>query len=292
MDRNLCLLESYAASTTRGIVLPELPEVETVVRGLRAALKGTTLCHAQVHHPAVVDSDIDSFVKTTSQALVIDVRRRGKWILIDLADGVSILAHLRMTGQFLIVPCTTPLKKHDHVEWRIEPTQVSLRYNDVRRFGRMRIVVTEDLEAYLTQKGWGPEPFDVDAREFADRLGKGSRSIKSALLDQSVVAGLGNIYADEILFAARIDPRTPTRRIGLKRSARVHEAMIETLRRAIDAKGTSLRNYVSVEGTSGSFSHSLQVFRRQGSPCPRCGHTIRRVRLSGRSTHYCARCQR
>lgn len=272
--------------------MPELPEVETVVRGLRTALKGKTLRHARVHHPGVVDSDVESFVKATSQALVIDVRRRGKWIVIDLADEVSILAHLRMTGRFLIVPGTTPLEKHDHVEWRIEPTQVSLRYNDVRRFGRMRIVVTGDLEEYLTQKGWGPEPFDVDTREFADRLGRGSRSIKAALLDQSVVSGIGNIYADEILFAARIDPRTPTRRIGPKRVARVHESMIETLRRAIDAKGTSLQNYVSVDGTKGSFGHSLQVFRRQGSPCPRCGHTIRRVRLSGRSTHFCARCQR
>lgn len=272
--------------------MPELPEVETVVRGLRTALKGNRLRHARVHHPDVIDSDVESFIQATSQALVIDVRRRGKWIVIDLCDKVSILAHLRMTGRFLIVPRTTPLEKHDHVEWLVEPARVRLRYNDVRRFGRMRIVVTAKLEEYLKQRGWGPEPFDVDAPEFAERLGRGSRSIKSALLDQSVVSGLGNIYADEILFAARIDPRTPTRRIGPKRLARIHLAMIETLRRAIDARGTSLQNYVSVDGSEGSFGNSLQVFRRQGQRCCRCGHTIRRVRLAGRSTHYCARCQR
>jgi formamidopyrimidine-DNA glycosylase len=271
--------------------VPELPEVETVVRALRARLAGRTLRRPQVWQPVVVESDLEEFLRVTHRARVAAVRRRGKWILVDLNRHHTMLAHLRMTGRFRFVAPSAPREKHDHLEWNLSGPRECLRYHDMRRFGRFRIVRRADVESHLTALGWGPEPFAVAPAEFAARLGRSRRPIKSALLDQSVVAGLGNIYADEILFAARIHPRTPTAAIGPKRAGRMHRVMIDVLQRAIAARGTSLANYVSVDGTPGGFRRQLQVFRRHGEPCPRCGRTIRRIRIAGRSTHYCSLCQ-
>jgi formamidopyrimidine-DNA glycosylase len=272
--------------------VPELPEVETVVRALHTRLAGRTLSRPQIWQPAVVESELDEFNRVTTRARVEAVRRRGKWILFDLADGHTMLAHLRMTGKFRFVATSAAREKHDHLEWQVSAPRECLRYHDVRRFGRFRIVKQTEVEAHLAALGWGPEPFDVAPAEFARRIGKSKRPIKAALLDQSVVAGLGNIYADEILFAAGIHPRTPTASIGPKRAGRMHRVMIDVLKRAIAARGTSLVNYVTVDGTPGEYRQELQVFRRQGEPCPRCGRAIRRIRIAGRSTHYCSLCQR
>ncbi len=272
--------------------MPELPEVETVVRALHARLAGRTLRRPQVWQPVVVESDLTEFLRVTDGARVEAVRRRGKWILVDVKHDLTMLAHLRMTGRFRFVAASSPREKHDHLEWQLSSPRGCLRYHDMRRFGRFRIVSRAEVESHLTALGWGPEPFDLAPAEFAARLGKSKRPIKAALLDQSVVAGLGNIYADEILYGAGIHPRTPTARIGPRRAGRMHRVMIDVLRRAIVARGVSLTNYVSVDGAPGASRQELQVFRRQGEPCPRCGRTIRRIRISGRSTHYCSLCQR
>lgn len=272
--------------------MPELPEVETVVRALRRHIQGRRLSRLRIWQPAVIESNLVSFRRTAANTIVNAIRRRGKWIIIDLEQGAAILAHLRMTGRFRVVAAGTARDRHDHLEWWLEGGGQRLRFNDPRRFGRLRIIDSRDLEGYLSRRGWGPEPFAVAPEEFHRRLGRGKRSIKAALLDQHVVAGMGNIYADEALFAARLDPRTPTARIGPARARRLHRAMLETLTRAIAMEGTTVATYVSPEGRPGRFVSQLQVFRRTGEPCPRCGRAIRRVRLAGRSTHFCTRCQR
>ena len=272
--------------------MPELPEVETVVRGLRKALTGRRLARLSLWQPVVVESDAAAFRKNTRNVDVRALRRRGKWILLDLANRHTVLAHLRMTGKFSVVEATTPRERHDHLQWTLDDGTFVLRFNDQRRFGRFRLVPTFDVESFLQSRGWGPEPFDISRAEFALRLGRSRRSMKAALLDQRVVAGLGNIYADEILFAAGIHPATPTIRVGPARRERVYTAMQDILTRAIAACGTSLQNFVAVDQRPGSFRQELCVFRRDGKPCPTCGATVSHTRLVGRSTHYCPRCQR
>jgi formamidopyrimidine-DNA glycosylase len=272
--------------------MPELPEVETVVRALHRQLAGRRLTHPHVWKPEIIESGRRQFLNATANVKVERVRRRGKWILIDLATGQTILAHLRMTGRFAIVDNGAPREKHDHLEWTLDDGRQRLRFNDLRRFGRFRIVATPEVEDYLQSRGWGPEPLEIDTASFHQRLGRGKRSVKAALLDQSVVAGLGNIYVDEILFAAGIDPRSSAGKIGPARALRIHTTMINILVDAIRACGTSLRNYASIDGTLGEYKEQLRVFRKDGSPCPKCGRAIRRIKLAGRSTHFCARCQR
>lgn len=272
--------------------MPELPEVETVVRGLRERIAGRRLSHLHIWQPLIIEGELDEFKRRGNRVAVNTVRRRGKWILIDLDNHHTIMAHLRMTGRFTIATDHTPRAKHDHLEWRLDRGPERLRFNDVRRFGRFRVLRSTGVDAHLTDRGWGPEPLEISPATFAGRLGRGKRSIKAALLDQSVVAGIGNIYADEILFAAAIDPRTPTLRIGPTRAARIHTAMQEILQQAIDARGTTMRNYVGVDGRSGGFRQLLKVFNREDEACPICQRPIRRIRLVGRSTHFCSHCQR
>jgi formamidopyrimidine-DNA glycosylase len=274
------------------ITMPELPEVETVVRALRRHIQGRKLRRLRIWQPAVIESDLRQFRRAAANTTVHAIRRRGKWIVLDLEQGHAVLAHLRMTGRFRIVQSGTTRDRHDHLEWWLDGGGQRLRFNDPRRFGRMQLIASRDVEPYLRHRGWGPEPFAIAPAEFYQRLGRGQRSIKAALLDQRVVAGLGNIYADESLFAAGLDPRTPTARIGPMRARRLHQVMLKILTRAIAMEGTTLATYVSPDSQPGRFMTQLQVFRRTGEPCPRCGRAIRRVRLAGRSTHFCSRCQR
>jgi formamidopyrimidine-DNA glycosylase len=272
--------------------MPELPEVETVVRALEGRLAGGSLTALEILHPQVLESSAREFRRLTVGVRVEAVRRRGKWIRLELANGQTVLVHLRMTGRLTIVDRRIPRERHDHLEWRLDDGNECLRFNDPRRFGRFRLVPTAEVEAYLSARGFGPEPLAVDPAEFHRRLGRGRRSIKAALLDQSVVAGLGNIYADETLFRARIDPRLITARLGPVRARRIHAAMREVLVEAIAARGTSLRNYRAPDGQSGRFQFQLAVFRRTGVPCPGCGSLVRRIKLAGRSTHFCPSCQK
>lgn len=272
--------------------MPELPEVETVVRALRARLVGRMLGRLTVWQVRVLETEEARFRQKTVGAFVSSVRRRGKWILLDLDNDRTILAHLRMTGRLTVLDRPAPRERHDHLEWLLDSGPGSLRFNDQRRFGRFLLLPTADIEPYLAERGFGPEPLEVDAAEFHRRLGRGMRSIKAALLDQSVVAGIGNIYADETLYRAKIDPRVPTARLGPVRRERIYAAMKAVLTRAIAARGTSLRNYQTPDGSRGGFQSELMVFRRTGAPCPACGHPVRRIRLAGRSTHFCPQCQR
>jgi formamidopyrimidine-DNA glycosylase len=217
------------------------------------------------------------------------VRRRGKWILIDLDRGLLVV-HLGMTGRLTAGPADRPAEDHTHFVADLDDgTQV--RFRDVRRFGSISYYADPaEFDALLADR-LGPEPFDVPRTAFRRALAATARPLKAVLLDQRVVAGVGNIYADESLFEARLPPALLGRSTTPAEADRLRKAVARVLARAIDCRGSTIRDYVGGSGRTGSYQHEFRVYGRTGRPCPRCQTPIVRTRLAGRSTHYCPACQ-
>ncbi|MBB1491713.1 bifunctional DNA-formamidopyrimidine glycosylase/DNA-(apurinic or apyrimidinic site) lyase [Paracoccus sp. MC1854] len=280
--------------------MPELPEVETVRRGLAPHLVGRRIVRVDQRRPDLRWPMPPDLVQVLTGALVTDLRRRSKYILADLDRDASLLLHLGMSGRIRIEGEAlgrfhhdpSILTRHDHLVLTTEDgTTITL--NDARRFGAVDLV-REGSHRLLA--ALGPEPFDEDftpARLMSALAGK-KAPIKAALLDQRIVAGLGNIYVCEALFRAGIHPTRASGRIGPERIARLHVAIREVLLLAIEAGGSSLRDHRQTSGELGYFQHSFRVYGREGQPCLRdgCGGTVRRIVQSGRSTWYCPDCQR
>ena len=274
--------------------MPELPEVETVVRDLRAhGLEQAVIRTVEVRWPRTVGGSPDRFVRALCGQTIARLSRRAKYIVADLASGPRLLIHLRMTGKLRFADADERPGKHDHVVISLADGR-RLIFNDTRKFGRM--LLAEAGSDPLA--GLGPEPLD-DA--FTDsllrqRLHGKSRMIKPLLLDQSTVAGLGNIYVDEALWQARIHPARRAGTLAPAEIRRLHAAIREVLQRAVDNCGTSLgngeSNFYSVAGRRGRNADALKVFRRDGQPCPRCGSTLARTVVAQRGTHFCPKCQR
>ena len=283
--------------------MPELPEVETVRRGLLPVLEGAVIAKAQVNRPDLRWPLPDRMAERLTGQTVLTLRRRSKYILADLSGGETLIIHLGMSGRILIsgaqiggffyehpVPA-----KHDHI---VLDTSAGARitYNDARRFGAMDLVATKDADRHKLLAGIGPEPLGNSFDEsylIAQFSGKNT-PVKAALLDQRVVAGLGNIYVCEALFRAGISPLRKAGRIGEARVAGLVPIIRDLLRDAIEAGGSSLRDYRQADGELGYFQHSFHVYGREDEPCRRegCGGTVRRKVQSGRSSFYCPTCQR
>ncbi len=283
--------------------MPELPEVETVVRGLQKTVVGKTI--ALVHYsaaPAKMITVSNSFNGQDFSTLlrgkqIHSVKRRGKNILISLSGTMTLWVHLKMTGHFFYYNRSTPLDKHDLVliEFQapgnsIEPFH--LRFNDYRRFGRLRLFRDDELWQQEGLQQLGTEPLEITAEDFVALFRQRQRMIKPALLDQTVIAGLGNIYADESLYAARIHPRKITSRISKKKLIELHGHIQRLLKKAIRLMGTSVDSYTGINGETGKFQKYLLAYHREGESCQRCGATIIREKIGSRSAHYCPRCQR
>ncbi|MCD6289213.1 MAG: bifunctional DNA-formamidopyrimidine glycosylase/DNA-(apurinic or apyrimidinic site) lyase [Anaerolineae bacterium] len=270
--------------------MPELPEVETVARELRPHLIGRQITKATVYWPrSIACPSAEEFSKLVCGRRILNVARRGKYLLFPLADGWTLLIHLRMTGNLHVQPTEHPLNRHTRVILSLDDGY-TLRFTDQRKFGRLWL--TQTPEAIVGKLG--PEPLDPSftARDLATRLWGRRAPIKAVLLDQRCIAGLGNIYADEVLFAAGIDPRRPANSLTDTEVHRLHAAIRTILAEAIRAKGSTLRDYRPPTTGSGQFQAHLQVFRREGKPCPICGTPVQRVRLAQRSTFFCPHCQR
>ena len=274
--------------------MPELPEVETVVRGLRAeGLEGARIVNVEVRCPQIAAGAPGALRRAATGRRVDRVARRGKYIVIVLDNAQRVLIHLRMTGKLRFGDARTPLGPHDHVSFALDDGR-RLIYNDTRRFGRIRSCGAgpDPLSAL------GPEPLDSGFTPscLARRLAGRRRRIKPLLLDQAVVAGLGNIYVDEALWAARIHPETPADALGPQALGRLHRAIRQVLKKGVDNQGTTLgsglTNFYSVAGRRGRNADRLKVFRRDGLPCPRCGATLVRAVVAQRGTHFCPTCQR
>ncbi len=272
--------------------MPELPEVETVRRGLEPAMTGHVIADAQVNRPDLRWPLPDRMAERLTGQRVLRLRRRSKYILCDLDGGESLLIHLGMTGRMLISGAVVgeffhpaPLK-HDHVVLTMD-TGTRITFNDARRFGAMDLLATDGTHPLLA--GLGPEPLGntFDESYLATRL-RGRSPIKVALLDQRIVAGLGNIYVCEALFRARIDPRTPA---GAVDAAPLVPIIRDVLTEAIAAGGSSLKDYRQTGGELGYFQHNFRVYGREGQPCTVCGTPIGRIVQGGRSTFFCPTCQ-
>ena len=290
--------------------MPELPEVETVRLGLERQTRAFCIARVQVLRPRAIaaPSDPGLFALALQGCAIRRWRRRGKYLLADLSDphggdaGVWGV-HLRMTGQFLWLPAaasgSSPAPQPEipiHTRVRFWGSDgAELRFIDTRSFGQMWFVPAgQAVESVITGlQALGPEPFDraFSAGYLRDRLRGSRRPIKSALLDQRLVAGVGNIYADEGLFSAGIAPQTPSGRLGLPALERLRAALVEVLEASIGAGGTTFSDFRDLTGTNGNYGGQAWVYRRAGQPCRRCGATIERQRLSGRSSHWCPDCQ-
>ncbi|MDB6181020.1 bifunctional DNA-formamidopyrimidine glycosylase/DNA-(apurinic or apyrimidinic site) lyase [Paracoccus fistulariae] len=281
--------------------MPELPEVETVRRGLQPHLEGQRIARADARRPDLRWPLPVDLVQVLTGATVTALRRRSKYLLADLDRGGILLMHLGMSGRMLIEGAATAdyhrdpaiLPRHDHVVLTTE-AGTTITFNDARRFGMVDLIregAEHPLLAHL-----GPEPFDAvfDTAYLSAAFRNRRSPVKQALLDQKIVAGLGNIYVSEALYRARIDPRRAAGRISAKRLELLIAQIRAVLTDAIAAGGSSLRDHRQATGELGYFQHSFRVYDREGQPCqsPECGGTVRRVVQSGRSSFYCPVCQR
>lgn len=262
--------------------MPELPEVETVVRSLRPALVGRRILNAEFGQLRV----LRGLPLDTAQALagqrVKSIDRHGKFIIIRLERGYLVV-HLGMTGKLLVNAERT---KWTHATFTLDRGVMS--YDDPRQFGRIEY----GLELPARVSALGPEPLEVPFEEFARRLKERRSPIKAVLLNQAVVRGVGNIYADEALFRAGIHPNRVAASLRKDRAEKLYHAMREVLSEAIESRGSSVSNYVDADGRKGSFQQSHRVYQRTGEPCVNCGGKIKRIVLAQRGTHFCPKCQK
>jgi formamidopyrimidine-DNA glycosylase len=275
--------------------VPELPEVETVRQDLQRLTLGPRILAVEVLLARTIAYPAgEMFGRSLIGTRFTQWQRRGKYLLGSLDSRAVLGVHLRMTGQLLWVQGSTPLSAHTRVRLAFEEGW-DLRFVDQRTFGQMWLVPAGvELEAVIpTLQTLGPEPFSPAFSEayFQAALQKSRRLIKTALLDQSLVAGVGNIYADEALFLSDIHPLTPAVQLSDVAKARLREALIEVLRAGLEQRGTTLRDYRDLRGLNGNYQGQAWVYGREGDPCRVCGHPIRRIKLAGRSAHFCPHCQ-
>jgi formamidopyrimidine-DNA glycosylase len=274
--------------------MPELPEVETIVAGLRPHLVGRTIERAELAFPTIVrHPEPEEFLDAITGLPIESVTRRGKYIQLHLSGDVLLVVHLGMTGQLRLVDESTPIAKHTHAVFFLDDAH-HLRYRDPRRFGRLLLGTENELIDARKMPRLGPEPIDPDfaAEELYRRLRKRNAPLKAVLLDQKAIAGVGNIYADESLHRARLRPDRIAASVGRTSARRLHEAMRESLLVAIANRGSSVDTYRDAWGELGGQQERLLVYGRAGEPCFTCGRPLRSVRIAGRTTVFCTRCQR
>jgi len=275
--------------------MPELPEVEHVVRGLRRAVLGQRILAVDVNLPRLLSGVSSRTFKRKLRGARIDaINRRGKYILVELDSLDVLLVHLRMTGKFLCVGSEQELPPYPHVVFYLDDDR-RLVFSDMRQFGRMRLLAMKKLPTLPQIEALAPEPFtdDFSFEYFWQTLSKSRRSLKQLLLDQTRILGLGNIYASEALFLARISPLKASDKLSKARALNLHQAIRDILQEAIDAGSTLRIDLTDGEGRYfGTTERFWRVYERVGEPCVNCGTKIRRVVQGGRSTYYCPRCQR
>ena len=272
--------------------MPELPEVETVVRDLRPHLTGCRLSAVRAGRKALRRPWRAAWNDAVRGRRIRAVRRRGKWIVLDLDRDRHLVFHLGMSGQLTVANADAPRLRHTHLVFDLDRGRTQLRFRDPRRFGSAVFVDDDQLRTFFERTALGPEPFDLDAAYWRRRLAMTERCLKAMLLDQRVVAGIGNIYADEALFEARLHPARFACDLSAPQATRLRKAVVAVLARAIAGRGSSVRNFVGGCGLAGEYQREHRVYGRTGEPCVRCGTPVERLRLAGRSTHFCPHCQR
>ncbi len=276
--------------------MPELPEVENTRRGLEQVVIGKTIQAIDVFwkNLIVFEDSIEEWVLRLIGQTIHAVRRRGKYLIFELDQDI-LVSHLRMEGKYFYFPEETSIEekeKHTHLIYHFTDGS-ELHYHDVRKFGRFELIEREQEDDFFQQKKIGPEPTPeaLDLSQFRDALKQSKRAIKTYLLSQVPVAGLGNIYVDEVLWMSRIHPEVNADSLTDKQMHTLHQATIDIMKRATALGGSTIRTYRNTLGEQGQYQNELQVYGKQGQPCPRCETLIEKIKVHGRGTHYCPHCQ-
>jgi len=266
--------------------MPELPEVQTVVSTLGPLLRGRRIDAVRLMRQDIVSPKGANLPELLTGRKILQITRRAKRIVVSLDTGENFYIHLGMSGRLSVVPRDLPIQPHTHL--LLDFAQSQLRFVDPRRFGGIFWLGRDESP----DDGLGPEPLQLRTPQLAKRLARTTRAIKNALLDQTLIAGLGNIYVDEALFAAGIHPLTPANRLSSPQITRLNRSIKQVLRRAIHHRGSTLRDYRDPNDEAGRFQNLHRVYHREGKPCPKCKTKIAKIVLGARSTHFCPRCQR
>lgn len=273
--------------------MPEKPEVITVTKKLEKRLLNRKITDCKVYYESIIDyPSSEEFINKIKGQTINSFSTRGKWIVIEL-DRDYLLTHLRMEGKFFFREKGALLEKHHHVVFTIDNNE-ELHFQDVRKFGRMKLIPKDKINDMPPFSELGLEPWDknLTSNYLKEKFSKKTIPIKTALLDQSIITGIGNIYDDEILFLSRINPLTKANSLSLTDLNHIIENTIITLDKAIQEGGTTIRNYTSEEGVTGLFQNHLYVHTKVGEACPNCGTIIVKIKINGRGTYYCPKCQK
>lgn len=273
--------------------MPELPEVETVRRGLNRLVKGATIASIDVFWPKIINNDVESFKQRLKQQTIEKVDRRGKYLLFRFSNGLTMVSHLRMEGKYNVAPRGQEQTKHTHVVFHLTDDR-DLLYNDTRKFGRMTLVPTGEENTVGGLKKMGPEPVadQLTVAYMTTIFSKSKKMIKPLLLDQSKIAGIGNIYADETLWMSKIHPMRPANSLTENEIASLRQSIIDEMAMAIKGHGTTVHSFSTAFGEAGQFQNQLHVYGREGEPCERCGTLIEKIKVAQRGTHFCPHEQR
>jgi len=272
--------------------MPELPEVETVRRGLTNLVKNAVINSVEVRYLKMVSPESPLFEQALQGKTIERIDRRGKYLLFRFNDHLTMVSHLRMEGKYDVQPEGSVVTKHTHVIFHLSDGR-ELRYTDTRKFGRMRLINTGDENVIPGLKAMGPEPTEKTLKlDYMKKIfRKSHRTIKPFLLDQSKIAGLGNIYVDETLWLSQINPLQQTDELPDEKIADLRDAIIDEIGIAIKGHGTTVHSFSTAFGEAGNFQNHLHVYGKQGEPCERCGTTIEKIKVAQRGTHFCPHCQ-
>jgi formamidopyrimidine-DNA glycosylase len=272
--------------------MPELPEVENVAQGLRQRVQGRRISEVKVRNASVIKGSAKDFARRVSGCTIGQVHRKGKVIAVELEDGGApefLVVRLGMTGQVTLAPHAKTPEKHTHVFLSLDEGQDELRFRDSRRFGNLRVLKRGELEKMLGELG--PDAQRISEEDFFQATRGRHGAVKSWLMNQHVLSGVGNVYADEALFEARLNPLKHPGQLSRDEAGRLYSAVNKILERAVSLQGTTFRDFVDLDGKPGKFSIELKVYQREGEPCKRCGTPIKRIVHAGRSCHFCPYCQ-
>ncbi len=270
--------------------MPELPEVETVRRTLLKLIKGSKIIDVTYDYEPMIKTDINIFNNQVKGQRINDIERYGKYLVFILDQDVMVM-HLRMEGKFYIKTLHELYSPYEHVIFTLDDDR-QLRYHDTRKFGTIHLLSKENYKSVYPLNELGAEPKDLDPMTFYEMIHHRKTAIKNVLLDQHVIAGLGNIYVDETLFLSSVKPTRKANKITKKEAIKLVESARSVLAKATALGGSTIRSYTSSLGVHGRFQNELLVHTKVGEPCPVCGHTIKKIKVGGRGTYVCTRCQK
>ncbi len=272
--------------------MPEIAEVETVRNTLKQKILHKKIKKIDIYYDKIIESNVDDFKKNLINEEFIDIKRKGKWLIFE-TNKYYLLSHLRMEGKYFIKDQDEEIAKHEHIVFTFND-DTTLRYHDTRKFGRMNLIKKEEIDKVecLTKQGLEPLDKDLNANYLLDKFKNKKLPIKTVLLDQTIISGLGNIYANEVLFYAHVNPLKEAQKLTKEECELIVKGSNEIIKEAIKMGGTTIKSYTSSLGVTGRFQQKLKVHKKEGEPCFRCKTPIKNIKVGGRSTYYCPNCQK